>query len=342
MVILWLNGYNMKICVVGDVHWSKYSSIIRSNNGKYTTRLDKLIKSVNFAEQTAKNTGCVLIVYLGDFFDSASIDSVEVAALQEIKFSNLDRIFLSGNHDLGLNSSLADLFNFLDNTEVISSPIIRKYNNQNILFLPYIKDIGENRDIREFTEDLHPIVFSHNDISGIQYGAYKSKIGFNLDSIKNNCKLFINGHLHNGEYLANNVLNLGNLSGQNFSENSLKYRHNIAVVDTDTSDIKLIENPFAFNFYKLSDDELFKIDILPYSILSISARSENINKVKDFINNNENIVESRLVIDHRKDIITENHDQIVKIDYIDKFHEFVLSILENTVDVLEELNELCK
>lgn len=332
----------MKICIIGDIHWSKYSSIVRSNKDKYTVRLDNLIKSVNFAEQMAKNTDCKLIVYLGDFFDSAVIDSVEAAALQEIKFSDLDRIFLSGNHDLGLNSSLADLFNFLSNTEAISSPIIRKYDNQNILFLPYIKDIGENRDIREFTEDLHPVVFSHNDISGIQYGAYKSKIGFNLDLIKNNCKLFINGHLHNGEYLTDNVLNLGNLSGQNFSENALKYKHNIAILDTNTADIKLVENPFAFNFYKLTDDELFKVDILPYSVLSINAKSENIDKVKEFINNNENIIESRLVIDHKKDIITENHAQIVKIDYIDKFQEFISSILENTDDVLEELNELCK
>ena len=38
----------MKICCFGDTHWSEYSSILRSMGEKYSTRLENLIKSVNW------------------------------------------------------------------------------------------------------------------------------------------------------------------------------------------------------------------------------------------------------------------------------------------------------
>ena len=42
----------MKIGVVGDVHWCAYSSILRSRGNKYSIRIENLIKSVNWAEES--------------------------------------------------------------------------------------------------------------------------------------------------------------------------------------------------------------------------------------------------------------------------------------------------
>ena len=88
----------MKILVVGDVHWSQYSSILRKRGEKYSYRLENLIQSVNWAEQLAYETNCELIVYLGDFFDRAEINSEEISALKEIVWASKPHYFLVGNH----------------------------------------------------------------------------------------------------------------------------------------------------------------------------------------------------------------------------------------------------
>ena len=61
----------------------------------------------------------------------------------------------------------------------------------------------------------------------------------------------VNGHLHNGNRISKNLINLGILTGANFGEDAARYPHNIMVLDTDTLAFELIENPYAFNFYKL-------------------------------------------------------------------------------------------
>ena len=48
----------MKICCFGDTHWSEYSSILRSMGEKYSTRLENLIKSVNWVFNTALEKKC--------------------------------------------------------------------------------------------------------------------------------------------------------------------------------------------------------------------------------------------------------------------------------------------
>ena len=71
----------MKILIVGDVHWSTYSSIVRSRGKKYSTRLENLINSVNWAERIADEENCDRIIYLGDFFDKADLTAEEITAL---------------------------------------------------------------------------------------------------------------------------------------------------------------------------------------------------------------------------------------------------------------------
>ena len=40
----------MKIGIVGDIHWSRYSSILRQRGDKYSVRLENCIKSINFLQ----------------------------------------------------------------------------------------------------------------------------------------------------------------------------------------------------------------------------------------------------------------------------------------------------
>ena len=111
----------MKIGIVGDIHWSKYSSILRSRGKKYSKRLENCIESINWAEDTTRD--CDMVVYLGDFFDNESLKSEEITALSEIKWNKLPHKFLVGNHELGLNDlsfSSAHIFDLHDKEVILS------------------------------------------------------------------------------------------------------------------------------------------------------------------------------------------------------------------------------
>ena len=66
--------------------------------------------------------------------------------------------------------------------------------------------------------------------------------------------LTLDYHLHNGSKFSNKGENLGNLTGQNFSENAFEYDHRIMILNINGQEYcKHYEfNPYAFNFYSSS------------------------------------------------------------------------------------------
>ena len=215
----------MNILLAGDVHWSSYSSIIRRRGDKYSKRLENLINTVNWIEETAEQRNCELIIYCGDFFDRPELNAEELTALQEIIWApNCKHAMLIGNHeglthDLSLSST--HLFNLIPNVQVVDRPTLETYFGFRIMYLPYILE-KDRLTIREYisnglrenpweTQELkYNIVVSHNDIK-MQYGMFESKEGFELDDINTNAQWFFNGHLHNCGKLGNRAYNLGNI-----------------------------------------------------------------------------------------------------------------------------------
>lgn len=339
----------MKLGVVGDIHWSKYSSIVRQRGKKYSLRLENCIDSVNWAEETLKD--CDKIIYLGDFFDSDILKSEELTALSELKWNDKDHIFLVGNHELGLHDlsfSSAHLFN-IANKVVIDKPVVQvySYNHVELCFLPYMLDnTGRIEDyIYGRTNKLPRIIFSHNDIAGIQLGKFLTKSGFDIEAIDASCDLFINGHLHNEICINDKIYNIGNLTGQNFSEDAFRYGHKVFIINTETLDIQKIENPFAFKFFKFENIEnLLKYNFPSNSIVTAKLYIEQLNKAKDFVNNNDNIITYRFVVLSKNNIIdSENISNIqLSVDHLEKFQEFILDRLGTDKVVTEELEEVIK
>lgn len=75
----------IKVAICGDVHWSTYSSIIRKRGRKYSSRLERLIKSLKWFEKLSKDQKCDFEVFLGDTFDRPDLNAEELTALQEVK-----------------------------------------------------------------------------------------------------------------------------------------------------------------------------------------------------------------------------------------------------------------
>lgn len=341
----------MRILVVGDVHWSTYSSIVRSRGKVYSTRLENLVKSVDWAESVGMSEHCDAVVYLGDFFDRETINSEEMTALRSVKWDDLYHVLLVGNHESGTADLEFSSTKALEsqNFKVISSP----EELYGAVFIPYetedrrkpladiVKSAFEGRSVGE-----KPIIVSHNDIKGIFYGPFESKEGFGLDEIEECSSLYINGHLHNGAWLNKDrtVLNLGNLTGQNFSEDAAKYEHHVAVLDTDTKAIEFIENPNAMNFYKIdvdSESDLKQLSSLkPNPVLSIRCAESLADEVRNAVSG---AIAYRLVTyDDGNKAVGAATVQLATSDHLAQFRDFVIDNVGDSEVVKDELSEVLR
>lgn len=331
----------MKIMIYGDVHWCESSSIIRGMGTKYSQRLENLIRSVSWVESEAKKNYCDLIVMLGDFFDKSVLTAQEISALNDIQWSDIRRVFIVGNHEIGRADrtfSTIDLFDSFPNCTVMSQPTEWNVGLKRCYFLPYFLE----KDRPKLTEH-YDYIFSHNDLLGLQMGQFVSKEGFDINEIEKCCKYFFNGHIHNGMFVGKNIINLGNLSGQNFSEDALTYSHNVCILDTQTDDLKFIENPYAFNFYKLglveSKQDFLNLNLKSNAVVSVTINAKD-SELKQLIEDCSQIVSKRVLykdIENQTEVDTELFEDV---DYLQKFVEFIKSNMEITDIVNDELSKV--
>lgn len=350
----------MKILIYTDNHWCSNSSVIRGRGETFSTRIENQIKSINWAESLAEEKGCDLITHLGDFFDAPILGPEEISGLKQIKWADKKHYFLVGNHEMG-NQDLS--FNSLNALEkvgtVIDKPTLIGGFGYEIILLPYILETNR-KPLESYINDLYTnifttqevkqrIILSHNDICGIRYGQWESKVGFDIKEIEDNCSLCINGHLHNQQQVSKKILNLGNLTGQNFSEDAFKYSHCAAILNTDTLEVELINNPHAFHFYKLEIDtmEQFNIKMLQLEkennvILTIKVPSNISKEVKERLQES-NFIYSRVLVNYTKEWLekSENNKIDLDVDYINKFKKFIEEkYSDGSVNLSVMINEL--
>ena len=347
----------MKVLIYTDVHFSQDSSIVRSMGEKYSTRLEYLIKSLNWAEELAEKEKCTCIINLGDTFDKSTLNAMEITALKEIRWSSLEHFVLVGNHDSNINSleyNSSEILSNISYFHIISRPEELFLNNSLLHFIPYITEdnrkafnsyVDKSRD-----EELHienHIVLSHNDIKGFQFGKFKSPEGFDIQDIENSCDLYLNGHLHTPSFLTKKIVNVGNLCGQNFSEDNFKTNHGVWILDTDTLSLTFYENPYALNFYKIEINEkypsLTNFSFKNNAVLMIKCERKYQESLKKELEENKNIVASKIII-YDNELVTEEKQEVKleRLDYLKTFNDFILDSLGNNDIIIDELSRICK
>lgn len=352
----------MRILLYTDVHFSKSSSIIRDRGTKYSKRLENIINSVNYAEnEIVARYNVDTIICLGDFFDKPDLEAEEISALNSIKWSDKEHYFIVGNHESNMSNLLFSSTSILEKTKfkVVNEPERILGYGFDILLLPYITERERKNldyywkssigaDAATIQEMKKRIILSHNDIKNIRYGRFLSKTGFDVNEIENNCNLFINGHLHNDGFVNDKetILNLGNLTGQNFNEDAFKYDHLMCVLDTSNLSMEFIENPYAFNFYKINIKEDKDLNIFNNlknnAVVTVKCLDDMIDKVKKVLDNNSKITDYKIVRDF---VLEEDNNQtsnnIEKLntkDHLQQFHDFMLNNVENSDIMKEELS----
>lgn len=337
----------MKILIYSDIHISQDSSIVKSFGKYYSTRLEYIIKSITWAENLATNEKCDLIFNLGDTFNKPIVNAMEATAVQDICWADIPHYILVGNHDSDVVSLEYSSVSILKKLGFhIIKEVTHLYDKDDVFtFIPYILE-DNRKPLTEYLVGKNDIVLSHNDIAGFRFGNFVSKEGFKIDDIEKSCKLFLNGHLHNSSFLSDKILNVGNLCGQNFTEDSLKYSHGCWILDTKTNSLEFHENPYALNFYKLeypADKKIFS-NLKNNSVLMIKCERSYQEELKNILSNySDKIVTTRVLL-YDKDII-ENIDTQVKLDKVDhlkQFTDFIHEQLGNTELINEELMEVCK
>lgn len=344
-----------KYCIFSDIHWSKNTSIVRSRGNKYSTRLELLIKSMNWVNELAVRESCDSMICLGDMMDKSQLIDEEISALREIKWNKLPSIYLVGNHESSVSSLDFSTVSIFRNkrVKIISKPEMLSENNYDLLFLPYITE-DNRKELKSYIEELKAsdkelIIFSHNDLKGLNYGAFVSKIGFDIDEINKYCSLFLNGHLHNSEWVSKKILNVGSLSAHNFTNDSYRYKYGAWILDTDTLSLKFFENPYSLNFYKIdieNEKDLSKlVDLKSNAVLSIKCDESTIDNVRKYLESVD-VVESKLVVTSNTNSQLSNitTGTIDVSDHLVKFKDFILNREDITnLDIFkEELLEVCK
>ena len=340
----------MRLLLYADPHWCQYSSIVRSRGMKYSTRLENEIASINWVQILAEEQHCDRIICLGDFFDKESLNSEEISALSEIEWSNIPNYFLVGNHEAGINTLEFNSSNIFRTAEfmVISVPrrmIFTEDINTEICFLPYILE-NKRKSINDYFGEKRckrRIILSHNDLKGIQMGQFLSTSGFDLSDIEANCDRFINGHLHNGTRISEKIFNIGNLTGQNFSEDATKYTHSCFILDTETLSIDVFDNPNAFNFYKI--DNNLNIDLNYPAVVTIKIKEDQKEELNHFLESNKDkIIEKRIII--QTELLdkqqVENSIKSLSINHIEEFNKFIISQYGDSEIIKEELSEVSR
>lgn len=247
-------------------------------------------------------------------------------------------MFLVGNHESGQSSLQYSSTKILESPErkfsVINTPCEWSKDNLQLLFLPYVLE-SDRKPINEyFTKkpNAYTILFSHNDLKNVQMGPVISRVGFEIPELESIADITFNGHLHNGQKITNKVINLGNATGRDFSENANIYKHQIAILDTEARQVEYIENPYAFNFYKLDifskADLKFLNNLKQNAVLSVHCDKSLYSEIKEKIEaRGSQIIEYRLTA-------TQNNQA--------KDTEKQISIADLAVDHHEKFAECCR
>jgi DNA repair exonuclease SbcCD nuclease subunit len=327
------------------------ASIINKWGTKYPKRLENCIESVNWLERKAEELNCDYIISLGDFFDRPDLTSETITAVQEIQWSNIMHYHIVGNHDASNSSLMFNAANMLsaDRHKVISEPQMLISDDCDICLLPYITECDRKPLNEYFPEPLlsqHRIILSHNDIRGIQLGPVVSKTGFAVEEIEASCDYFWNGHLHSRQAVTPKIINLGCLTGKDFGTDAFKHSHGIVVFDTKTMTYEYLDNPYAYNFYKIDINTEADLHILTTlknnAVVSIKCAQSLVEKVRQQIEEIPNIVESRVILVRQYEEATETTELDLTVDHLTRFIECCKASIENSSILEEELSEICK
>lgn len=248
----------MKIGIYADAHFSLNSSIVLGSTNSLSGRLNYLIDSFRWMYEFFKSNNVELIIDLGDLADSYNLRAEEITAISKSLSYNdtVPEYHILGNHERLDESGTINSINFVNNFSnhrVINQVEQFDIQGKSFTIIPYSKYEDGCFDQYKKTD----YAFSHIDIFGADTGGWSLKSGLSPVYLTTKFGLTINGHIHNGSWVIDKkIINLGSISGQNFSSKQIHWNPSVAILDTETGEITLYENPHALIFINVNCNDL--------------------------------------------------------------------------------------
>lgn len=331
----------MKVGLYADPHLTQSSSIIIGKSGSFTGRLENIIKSCQWMNETFKKYNTEINICLGDMTDKPTLTAEEITALSQCGLE--DHYFIVGNHCRSTKAGDMNSLSMFSN--IIYKPGFLEINGKqtNIYILPYTSD--------EIQLPEADIILSHNDIKNFDFGGgHPSEYGFSIEDALDKCKLLVNGHIHSGSWLVNDrILNLGQLSGMNFASCNTQWNPSIAILDTDTCTIDLVENPYAYIFKKETFNKLTKlkkyIDSLDKNnyVIQVKVPAAIAAEARQLLDQSAKVVASRVLTINETKVNKEKIEEELNLqekNIYEQFRVFIMSRENNNTYDKEILNAL--
>lgn len=235
-----------KIIISADIHFCKRESLVDN-------RYPFLARSFEWLNKLSEEIPNSLNVDLGDMFNTSHLTAEDVAVLESIPF-NRSWHCITGNHEQDGQNSLLKYFR--DIHVIYEKPQLKNFGKDIgwALFIPYTKTPTPLSELlKKLSQSERVVVFSHCDFVGM-FGTGE-EAGYRIDEINKEprIKMWFNGHYHQRMTLSDKIQVVGNLCGQNFTQNFDP--HGVAVYDTETNKYEFIENPFALVFGKMDTSQ---------------------------------------------------------------------------------------
>jgi len=282
---------NRKIIIIGDQHWK--------NKEPYKS------KTVEFFKDLQKKYLNDVLIFTGDFFDTASshFDEVMRLAVEHLlPFSEVH--IISGNHEcnnkrsgnpLSLLNQFSNIKTYLEKTEVM-------IENKKFLMLPYLYSLKEMKLYEQITGDYDYVV-SHVAYPGTNGGASDEIDLRNI--VANN---FFYGHIHESQDFGNHCI-IGVPLTTRYDERDWKKR--IVVIENNEVNFEQLPDYITFETIKFGEEPINKNSILNItncpSISSVRERYEDYHfRLQGIQLNEENNSIEKVSFDEQKDLLNFN------------------------------------
>lgn len=228
----------MKILAIGDTHF-KPDNVIES--------YDFIKKLENYISNNIENID--IIVVLGDILhthEKVFTQALNVALdffKMLIKYKSKNVFVLVGNHDMTSNTNFLNDSHWMNSLKAWGTlTIIDKTfkhilnNNEFIVLCPYVPDgrfIEALNTVKDWKEAR--IIFGHQSINGGKMGAIYVE---NVEEWDKKFPLLVSGHLHEKQWVNNNVYYVGSSQQHAFGEGEDK---TIALINTKTLKVEEID-----------------------------------------------------------------------------------------------------
>lgn len=258
----------MKVGIFTDAHFCVAKSGTKLT-GKYSERLDSLVKSYKYMSEVFKNNNVDLIINAGDTLDSDNLSNKVSSALYEslyyLNSVGCLVINLVGNHDKSfkddISENVLDILEINNNQVIVKSPTVMG----EILLIPFTKNYENLVDELAKLKGKYKYVISHLDyIEGYLGPNNESAGGFpQKELFQYNPKIVLNGHYHAINSNSSFIKNIGSLNGLSYSDSYDYGLPGFIIYNTFTEKLERYANPYALLFHTVKSSgisDLIKLD----------------------------------------------------------------------------------